>query len=155
MAKSTKAADQSVTTGAKVEKIAAGKGSKAGASKKSTTKSKADADKATKPKSAPKAGQDKPAKGAAAQGQRGRSSEYPLETKVKANDVEFREGTFVGKVMALADKPITLGDLVEKCVAKRNDFFRSSAAASSAEAARREITLRIRFYIRSEYFVVV
>lgn len=156
--KSTKSG-QKATTGAKVEKVT--KVSKKAAGNVAATEK---AGLKTKPgqgqKAAAKGGQQKPAakgkksapKGGQQQGQRGRASEFPMETKVKAvADVELRDGSFAQKVSALAAKPITLGDLIESCVSKRGEFFRTSAAAESADAARRALTVRIRDLIRNEY----
>lgn len=147
------AAAKAATTGAKVEKIV--KGSAKGDANVSATEK---AGLKTKPGQGQKAAPAKGAKAAAAgqQGQRGRASEFSLETKVKADpSVETREGSFAAKICALAAKPTTLGALIDHAVSKRSEFFRSSAAAESADAARRALTVRIRDMIRAEYLTVV
>lgn len=158
---------QKATTGAKVEKVTA-VSKKAAANVKATEAASVKTHKgqgqakASGQKPAGKGGQKPAAKGKAAAKapaggqQRGRASEYPLEsTKVRATaGVELREGSFAAKISALAAKPILLNDLIEAAVAKRSDFFRSSAAADSADAARRSLTIRVRDLIRSEYLEV-
>lgn len=169
--KSTKAQGQKATTGAKVEKVGrTAKGDKNIAETEQAGLNTAKGKGRNAPKggqqAAPKGGQQAPAakgkgkgkaapKGGQQSGQRGRASEFPLTTKVRAaGDVELRENSFAAKVSELAAKPITLEALIESCVAKRKDFFRTSAAAESADAARRSITIRVRDLIRSEYLVV-
>lgn len=171
--KNTTKSAQKATTGAKVEKVTKvskkaagnvaatekaglktkpGQGQKAapagGQQKAAAPKGKGKGKGAGKPKAAPKGGQQ--------QGQRGRASEFPLETKVRAvADVELREGSFAQKISAMAAKPITIGELIEAATKKRGEFFRTSAAAESADAARRALTVRIRDLIRNEYLTTV